>query len=106
MTGRRRIAPALWFVAPALGLIGVFFLVPGVASLVLSFTDFDIYPIADARHLRLAGADNYGTLLRDPRFCTALRHTLYFVLGGDPLSVAVVLGAALRLSARLARVRG
>ena len=106
MTGRRRIAPALWFVAPALGLIGVFFLLPVVASLVLSFTDFDIYAIADARHLRLVGADNYATLLRDPRFCTALRNTLYFVLVGGPLSVAVSLGAALLVSARLVRCRG
>ncbi len=106
MTRRRRIGPALWFVAPALGLIGVFFLLPVVASLVLSFTDFDIYAIADARHLRLVGADNYAGLLRDPRFWTALRNTLYFVLVGGPLSVAVSLGAALLVSARLARFRG
>jgi len=106
VTRRRRIAPALWFVAPALGLIGVFFLLPVVASLVLSFTDFDIYAIADARHLRLVGADNYAGLLRDPRFWTALRNTLYFVLVGGPLSVAVSLGAALLVSARLVRCRG
>src|SRR3989475_2771482 len=106
MTGRRRIAPALWFVAPALGLIGVFFLLPVVASVVLSFTDFDIYAIADARHLRLVGADNYAGLLRDPRFWTALRNTLYFVLVGGPLSLAVSLGAALRVSAGLGRCRG
>jgi len=62
-----------------------------VASLVLSFTDFDIYAIADARHLRLVGADNYAGLLRDPRFWTALRNTLYFVLVGGPLSLAVSL---------------
>src|SRR5207244_502236 len=106
VTRRRRIDPALCFVAPALGLIGVFFLVPVVASLVLSFTDLDIYAIADARHLRLVGADNYATLLRDPRFCTALRNTLYFVLVGGPLSVAVSLGAALLVAARLARWKG
>ncbi|HUE29687.1 MAG TPA: sugar ABC transporter permease [Verrucomicrobiae bacterium] len=106
MTRRRRIGPALWFVAPALGLIGAFFVVPVVASLVLSFTDFDIYAIADARHLRLVGVQNYTTLLRDPRFWTALRNTLYFVLVGGPLSVAVSLAAALLVSARLVRCRG
>src|SRR5213078_556726 len=42
----------------------------------------------------------------DPRFCTALRNTLYFVLVGGPLSVAVSLGAALLVCARLARFRG
>ena len=106
MTQRRRIGPALWFVAPALGLIGAFFVVPVVASLVLSFTDFDIYAIADARHLRVVGVQNYTTLLRDPRFWTALRNTLYFVLVGGPLSVAVSLAAALLVSARLVRCRG
>jgi len=106
VTRRRRIGPALWFVAPALGLIGAFFVVPVVASLVLSFTDFDIYAIADARHLRLVGVQNYTTLLRDPRFWTALRNTLYFVLVGGPLSVAVSLAAALLVSARLVRCRG
>ena len=92
--------------APALGLIGVFFVVPVVASLLLSFTDFDVYAIADPRHLRMVGWDNYATLLRDTRFWTALRNTLYFVVVGGPLSVAVSLGAALLLNARLARFRG
>ncbi|HYY05481.1 MAG TPA: sugar ABC transporter permease [Candidatus Limnocylindria bacterium] len=105
MSRRGRIAAGVWFVAPALGLIGVFFLVPVAASLALSFTDFDIYAIADARHLRVVGWDNYARLLRDPRFWTALRNTLYFVLVGGPLSVAVSLGAALLVNARLARFR-
>jgi len=106
VTRRRRIGPAVWFVAPALGLIGVFFLAPVVAALLLSFTDFDVYAIGDPRHLRVVGGDNYATLLRDPRFWIALRNTLYFVLVGGPLSVAVSLGAALLVNARLARLRG
>ena len=43
------VAPALGllFVAPALVVIGVFFFVPVLAALALSFTDFDIYALAD-----------------------------------------------------------
>jgi multiple sugar transport system permease protein len=103
---RRRIDPGWWFVAPALALIAAFFLVPVAASLLLSFTDFDIYAVADRERLRLVGLDNYLRLLHEPRFWTALGNTLYFVLVGGPLSVAVSLGAALLLTARLARWRG
>ena len=99
----RRVPPGVWFVTPALGAIAAFFLVPILAALALSFTDFDIYALADRSHLRLVGLANYAELLREPRFWTALRNTLYFVLVGGPLSVGVSLGAALLVNARLTR---
>jgi len=43
---------AFWFLAPALGLIAVFFLLPIAAALLLSLTDFDIYAIGDPSALR------------------------------------------------------
>ena len=101
----RRSRAGWWFVAPALAAIVVFFVVPVVAALGLSFTDYDVYAVADARHLRLVGLDNYRRLLADPRFWTALRNTFFFVLVGGPLSVVVSLGAALALDARLVRGR-
>jgi multiple sugar transport system permease protein len=104
MTERGRVG--LWFVAPALALIAAFFVVPVVASLVLSFTDFDVYAIARPDRLRLVGLENYRRLLDDQRFWTAFRNTAYFVLVGGPLSIAVSLGAAMLLDARLARFRG
>jgi multiple sugar transport system permease protein len=91
------------FVLPALSLITVFFFLPIVASLGLSFTDFDIYALADGRNLRFVGGRNYAALLEDPLFWTALRNTLFFVLVGGPLSILVSLGAALLVDARLAR---
>ena len=102
----RRLAPGWLFVAPALLVIAVFFVVPVGAALLLSLTDFDIYAIADPHRLRVVGAANYVHLLGDPRLWIALRNTLYFVLVGGPLSVAVSLGAAMLLSARLVRFRG
>ena len=97
---------AWWFVAPALLVIAVFFVVPVIAALALSLTDFDIYALADRRNLRLVGLRNYATLLATPLFWQAFGNTAYFVVVGVPLSLAVSLGAALLLHSRLARCRG
>jgi multiple sugar transport system permease protein len=97
--------PVWTFLAPALALIVLFFFVPIVAALFLSFTDFDIYAVADPARLRFVGARNYVALMHDPRFWTALRNTLYFALVGGPLSVAVSLAAALALEAKVVRGR-
>jgi len=97
---------AAWiFVAPALGAIALFLFVPVLASLALSFTDFDLYAVADLANLRFAALDNYGALATDPLFWKALRNTFYFAFVGGPLSVAVSLAAALAVHARLARFR-
>ncbi|QNQ09802.1 carbohydrate ABC transporter permease [Sphingomonas alpina] len=98
---------AAWiFVAPALAALGLFFFLPVVAALVLSFTDFDIYSLADIRNLRFVGLDNYLTLLRTHLFWKALGNTLYFVVLGVPLSIALSLGAALLINSKLARFKG
>ena len=60
---------AAWgFVAPALTVIALFFVVPVVAGLVLSLTDFDIYALADLKNLRFVGLDNYLHVLQLPLF--------------------------------------
>lgn len=105
----RRLAaiPAgVWFVAPALTLIGLFFFLPVAASLLLSFTDFDIYALGRLDRLRFIGLENYRRLLNDPMFWTALKNTLYFLIVGGPLSVLVSLGAALLVNHRLTRFQG
>jgi multiple sugar transport system permease protein len=99
-----RSAGAAWcFVAPALLVVGVFFFVPVLAALALSLTDFDIYALADRRNLRLVGLRNYAELLQTPLFWQAFGNTLYFVVVGVPLSLAVSLGTALLLHSRLVR---
>ena len=108
MTGRERhiALNAVVFLAPALLLIAVFFFLPVVAALLLSFTDFDIYALGDLDRLRLVGLNNYIQLLQSPLFWTALGNTGYFVLVGGPLSVAISLGAALLVNARVTRFPG
>ena len=94
---------AWWFVGPALVVIAVFFVMPVLAALAMSLTDFDIYALADLHNLRVVGLRNYVELLQRPLFWKALGNTLYFVVVGVPLSLAVSLGAALLLNSRLAR---
>jgi multiple sugar transport system permease protein len=98
---------AAWlFLTPALLLIGLFFVVPVAAALVLSFTDFDIYSVGAIENARLIGLRNYARILQYPEFWKALRNTLYFALVGGPLSVLVSLGAALHDNARATRLKG
>jgi multiple sugar transport system permease protein len=91
------------FLGPALGAIGVFFFVPVVAAFVMSFTDFDIYSLGDLHFARFVGLKNYLQLFEDPLFWKALWNTLYFLVAGGPLSIAVSLGAAVLLQSKLVR---
>lgn len=95
-----------FFLAPALTLIGVFFFLPVVASLLLSVTDFDIYGIANPSNTRFVALGNYTKLLASPDFWSALKNTFYFAFVGGPLTIAVSLGAALLLSSKLVRFKG
>lgn len=103
---RRQTRAAWLFLSPALGLISLFFFVPVIAGLLLSLTDFDIYAIADPTRARFVGLDNYTDALSNPAFQKAFGNTLFYVLLGGPLSVAVSLAAALLVSARLVRWKG
>jgi multiple sugar transport system permease protein len=93
------------FAGPALLVIGVFFVLPVLAALALSLTDFDLYALADARNLRFVAFGNYIELLRTPLFWKALGNTVYFVVIGVPLSIALSLGAALLLNSPLAKFK-
>jgi multiple sugar transport system permease protein len=97
---------AAWlFLAPALLVLGVFFLLPVLAGFALSLTDFDLYSLANLHNLRFVGLGNYLQLLQRPLFWAALGHTLYFVVVGVPLSILASLAAALLLHSKLARAK-
>lgn len=93
------------FALPALFAIGLFFALPVLAALLLSLTDFDIYALRSFENLRFVGLRNYLELLQTPLFWQALANTLFFVVVGVPLSIAVSLGTALLLHSRLARYK-
>jgi multiple sugar transport system permease protein len=97
---------AAWlFLTPALLVLGVFFLLPVIAALVLSLTDYDLYALANIHNLRFVELQNYWALLQRPLFWSALGHTVYFVAVGVPLSMGTSLGAALLLNSPLARCK-
>jgi multiple sugar transport system permease protein len=96
-TGRRRTwrkdgRAAMLFLAPwFIGLIGIT-LGPIIASLVLSFTDYNLL-----RDPEWIGLENYRAMLDDPRLRQSLRVTITYVVFGVPLQLAAALGLALLL---------
>jgi ABC-type sugar transport system permease subunit len=80
----------IFFLAPALIAIGVFFFLPVIAAFILSFTDFDIYSLANLDYARFVGVKNYQRTIEDPLFWKALKNTFYFLLIGGPLSICGV----------------
>ena len=114
-TGGRVVAPALprrrlsfnvgresltglAFVAPwILGFL-LFSAVPMVASLVLSFTDFDPRRPAETRFI---GLENYAGMLRDPVLLDSLWVTVRFALLVVPTSLGFALTVAMLVNSRL-----
>jgi multiple sugar transport system permease protein len=94
---------AILFLAPALTIILIFFLIPVLASLLLSITDFDIYALADIHNIRIIAFRNYQQLLAHPLFWKALTNTLYFTVVGGPMTMIVALATALLVNAKVAR---
>jgi multiple sugar transport system permease protein len=100
-------ARAAWtFLAPALTLLGLFFVVPTLAAFILSLTDFDIYAIGDPSTVRFVGFGNYTRLLGDRLFWKVVGNTLYYALGTGILSVSLGLLVALAVNSRLAKFKG
>jgi multiple sugar transport system permease protein len=97
---------AFLFLAPALFMLTVFFFFPVIAAFGMSFTDFDIYSLANFSFLRVIGFENYIELAKDPLFWKALKNTFYFVFVGGPLSLFVSLSAALLVNSKLVRFQG
>lgn len=74
--------------------LGIIVIVAGplIASLYLSFTDYDL--LTDPSFI---GIDNYAAMLEDPRLHSALKVTFTYVFVSVPLQLAAALGLALLL---------
>ncbi|MDP9796630.1 multiple sugar transport system permease protein [Catenuloplanes nepalensis] len=90
---RRETWAAYGFLSPWIVGFLVFLAGPMVASLVLSFTDYDVLTGAE-----FVGADNYRTLFGDPRVRTSLGNTLFYTALHVPLTMVVSLALALLLN--------
>ncbi|HEX7745263.1 MAG TPA: sugar ABC transporter permease [Micromonosporaceae bacterium] len=106
--GRRRLSPlarreARWayvFLAPWIVGFLVFYAGPMVASLWLSFTEYDII-----NPPTWAGLDNYRQLMSDPLVAKSLGNTVYYTLLHVPLAMGISLALALLLK-RVGRLQG
>jgi multiple sugar transport system permease protein len=106
--GRRRLSllarrEARWayvFLAPWIVGFLVFYAGPMVASLWLSFTEYDVINAPE-----WTGLDNYRQLMSDPLVAKSLGNTVYYTLLHVPLAMAISLGLALLLK-RVGRLQG
>lgn len=64
----------LYFVAPALFVFALFFVIPTLLGFYYSFTDWDI----DKSTISFVGFDNFAYLLKRDIFLKAFRNTVYF----------------------------
>lgn len=83
---------ALAFVAPALGLIGVFLIFPALWTLYLGVTDLRLTGLAAAEP-QFVGLENFVEAISDSKFVNSVKVTFLFV--GGSLIGQVLLGFAL-----------
>lgn len=95
-TGWKRTGWIALFVAPSMIGMLLFVIGPIVASLVLTFFEWDL--LTDPRFI---GLDNYRRLIHDDEVWAALRHTLYFIAGYVPSVMVLSLLLAIALNAKL-----
>ena len=93
------------FAAPFVLLFGTFLALPILAAFLLSFTSFGIRDIQNPIGASVVGVDNYAKLLSDAKFWKALGNTVYFVVVGVPLTLAVGLLIANGVSRGITRFR-
>jgi multiple sugar transport system permease protein len=80
---------AFLFIFPSLIGFIIFFAVPAVRGLYISFTDWDLL-----RSAKPVGTANYTKLLADEQFWKAMRVTAYYVLLNIPLQTVLAVGLA------------
>jgi multiple sugar transport system permease protein len=86
--------------APALGLMALFIVLPFILSVAFSFSDQRLVPNPNVP-TAFIGARNYQRLLEGGEFASAFVNTAYFTLLVVPLQCAMGLGAALLINAKL-----
>lgn len=84
---------ALLFVLPSLIGFTVFYAVPAVRGLWISFTNWDLL-----RDAKFVGLDNYTRLLNDADFWNAITVTVYYVLLNIPLQTVLAMIIAVMMS--------
>ncbi len=92
LAARREALYAWAFVAPSLIGFLIFFAVPSVRGLLMSFTNWDLL-----RPAKFVGVANYVRLFGDADFRHALKVTGYYVLMNIPIQTTLALGIAVMM---------
>jgi multiple sugar transport system permease protein len=92
LAARREALYAWAFVAPSLIGFLIFFAVPSVRGLLMSFTNWDLL-----RPAKFVGVANYVRLFGDADFRHALKVTAYYVLMNIPIQTLLALGIAVMM---------
>ena len=83
------------FLLPWLLTLAVFWIYPLVFSLVLSFSNYDVF---HPELFNFIGFENYARLLKDAGFRQALFNTFIFVVGTTPVTTVMALVLALMIN--------
>jgi multiple sugar transport system permease protein len=100
------------FMLPAIIVLGLFLVVPMIAALFFSFTNWNgVTPLTSAEPYEMVGLENYGRLLledgsRQEAFFVALKNTVYFMLGVVPAQTILALVLAVIVNQRWLRFKG
>lgn len=78
----------LWFLLPALLILGFWFYRPFIQTIYYSFTKWNMLPTSTPVGV---GLENYKILLSHPDFSRALLNTLWYIVGMVPFSVIIPL---------------
>ncbi|HEV2126087.1 MAG TPA: sugar ABC transporter permease [Chloroflexota bacterium] len=87
---------ALFFISPALLGLLAFTIIPVIASLLLSFVNWNMI-----REPEFIGLDNYAHALSDATFWKVMFNTTYYTLGTVPTGIALSLALAVMLNQKL-----
>lgn len=93
---RSQVRAGWTLLAPALLHSGIFIVIPVIAVLVLSLTD---YSFGDS--FKWVGFTNYTDLFRDANFLASLWHTVLYAIVVIPISMAIALAVAVGLNQKI-----
>jgi len=82
------------FVLPSIIIFSVFVFIPLIATVLLSFFNFDLM----GSNVKFIGLENYSTLLKDERFWNSLGNTAYYTFISVPLQIVIALLTAAAIS--------
>lgn len=86
------------FIAPTLVLLMLFYIIPILVALGISFTDIDLAGLANFSKVDFIGFENYINLFSDELFKTSIVNTMVYVFIGVPTVVFLSLGVAILLN--------